>query len=102
MGLFNDLMRDPTGLRAEAARKAREEIKREQRNANAKSRRASRKLAAELGVKLDICRDDNFWRVYVHNPYPENRWDDEIMCTWWPEAEAALLEIKAKRDGGAA
>ena len=27
MGLFNDLMRDPTGLRAAAARKAAEELK---------------------------------------------------------------------------
>ena len=98
MGLFNDLMRDPTGLRAEAARKAREELKREERNANAKSRRASRKLAAELGIELEICRDDNFWRVYVLNPYPETPRDDEIMCTWWPEAESALLEIKAKRE----
>lgn len=98
MGLFDDLMRDPTGLKAEAARKAREELKREERNANAKSRRASRKLAAELGIELEICRDDNFWRVYVPNPYPENPRDDEIMCTWWPEVEAALQEIKAKRE----
>tara|TARA_R100000278_G_scaffold118641_1_gene99397 strand:+ start:271 stop:573 length:303 start_codon:yes stop_codon:yes gene_type:complete len=98
MGLFDDLIRDVTGLKAEAARKAGEEIKRKQRNENAKSRRAARKLAAELGVKLDICRDDNFWRVYVHNPYPEHRLDDEIMCTWWPEVETALLEIKAKRE----
>ena len=98
MALFDDLIRDVTGLKAEAARKAAKELKREQTNTNAKSRRAARKLAAELGVKLEICRDDNFWRVYVENPYPETYWDDEIMCTWWPEAEAALLEIKAKRE----
>jgi hypothetical protein len=98
MGLFNDLMRDPTGLKAEAARKAAEGIKRNAASANAKSRRAARKLAAELGIELDICRDDNFWRVYVPNPYPENPRDDEIMCTWWPEVEAALQEIKAKRE----
>jgi hypothetical protein len=98
MALFDDLISDVTGLKAEAARKAAKELKQEQANTNAKSRRTSRKLAAELGVKLEICRDDNFWRVYVHNPYPENRWDDEIMCTWWPEVEAALEEIKAKRE----
>ena len=98
MALFDDLIGDVTGFKAKAARKAGEEIKRQQRNENARSRRAARKLADELGVKLEICRDDNFWRVYVETPYPETSWDDEILCTWWPQVEDALLEIKAKRE----
>ena len=60
------------------------------RNANAKSRRNAKKLAAKHGIRLTVERDyKQGWSCWIEDP----RFDGEQFCTSWDEVEGKLKEL---------